>query len=127
MRIVIFLMLFVQFLNAQAYISSSKNYLTSFNEATEEYELIKEFDEYNFFKINKAVTMIEHTSSELRCSYMIEKLNKNETEWTFIVSSNAGNKYMIILDFENQNVRIIFKDDKFYMLQYDIQKMWFED
>jgi hypothetical protein len=123
---VLILLLMCLTLQAQSYISSDKNYLTAFNDKTEEYDLISEYDEYNFFRINKAVTIIEHVSSEFQCSYLIKNVEKEPKVWTFNTVSNKGEKYNIVLDLENNNIRLIFYIDKVYMIQYTINKIWYD-
>jgi len=42
--------------------------------------------------------------------------------------SDAGNKYLMIIDFKNENVRLVYEREGSLMMVYHrIKRVWFED
>tara|TARA_B100001113_G_scaffold333461_1_gene311332 strand:+ start:539 stop:940 length:402 start_codon:yes stop_codon:yes gene_type:complete len=67
----------------------------------------KEFN--SLFTFNKDVTMITHTTSELKSVYYIKSIENNEEDLLFKyeVISDVGNEYLMYFDLSNEQIRIL--------------------
>jgi hypothetical protein len=127
-KIIIFVLLSIQ-LNAQMYISSDWHYFTKYNEDTKEYDLIEEINKFNYFELSKGLKTIKHTCSDFDTNYIIKTVDEKEKGlWVFKVVSDIGNDYTFIVDINNQNIRLMMKqNEEVYMLQYTIKKSWTDE
>lgn len=87
-------------------------------------------EEITFFEFNKDLTMFKHTTTSITSAYMI-KLQKYEEEkerYEFDAVSDVGNKYILILDFKNENIRFIYeREGDSYLVQHSIKRVWFDE
>ena len=69
--------------------------------------------EYNsLFTFNKDVTMITHTTSELKSVYYIKSIENNQEDsedllFKYEVVSDVGNEYLMYFDLSNEQIRIL--------------------
>lgn len=116
-------------LNAQYFVSSDKSYYTYYDDDENSYKLIKEFDEAFLFEFNKDFTTLNQKSSDAEFNYFINnfsELDDKDTGWTFDAVDMYGTKYFIIIDKLNNNLRIMYTEEKEkdYMVQYEIKSTW---
>ena len=74
--------------------------------------------------------MFKHTTASLTSAYMIKSSeeDKEREQWELDIVSDVGNKYTMIIDLKNDNIRFIYKgDDKMYMVHHTIKKVWFDE
>src|SRR5690606_29947236 len=102
-----------------------------FNETTKEFDLLDEDqEELTFFEFNKQLTMFKHKTPTITSAYTINSTNedKENMRWDFDIMSDVGNKYLMILDLKNNNIRFIYtKNGATYLVQHSIKKLWFDD
>tara|TARA_B110000285_G_scaffold214677_1_gene260305 strand:- start:877 stop:1251 length:375 start_codon:yes stop_codon:yes gene_type:complete len=118
-------------LKAQMNISTNLRQDGVYNEVSKEWEVISTDDEVlTFFEFNKDFTMFKHTTASITSAYMIKSSeeDKKREQWELDIVSDVGNKYVMIIDLKNDNVRFIYKnDDKMYMVHHTIKKVWFDE
>ncbi|WP_186990389.1 hypothetical protein [Constantimarinum furrinae] len=101
------------------------------DDVSEEWSLISENnEELTFFVFNTDLTMFKHTTSSVTSAYLIKSQEKDEENDQFELSivSDVGNKYIMIIDFKNDNLRFIYDNDgESRMVWHRIKSVWFED
>jgi len=116
---------------AQMHISTSLRRDAVFNLKTQTYDLIGEdHEELTFFDFNQELTMFKHTTPSITSAYIIKSTveDKEHERWEFDVISDVGNKYLMILDVKNNNIRFIAeREDGTYLVQHTIKKIWFDE
>ena len=120
----------IQHSYSQMHITTYLTRTAIYNEYREEYEEVDKIDEVTFFEFNKGLTLFEHTTNTIKSSYTIQssKQDKVNERWEFIILSDVGNKYMMIIDFPNNNLRFIcVRDGVTYLKQYSIKRVWFDE
>ena len=121
----------IQNISAQMHISTFLRRDAFFNETTQEYDLLNEDkEELTFFEFNKELTMFKHTTPTITSAYMVKSYteDKENERWEFDIMSDVGNKYLLILDMKNDNIRFIYKrNDSTYQVHHSIKKLWFEE
>ena len=80
------------------------------------------------FFVNKAETMIIHTTPTLKSTYYVQNKNYFEDTKTFVynVNSDVGNSYVIAIDFKKSQVRIFLENgnNDSYMSRYYIKSAY---
>jgi hypothetical protein len=121
----------IQNTSAQMHISTFLRRDAIFNETTNEYDLQNEDkEELTFFEFNKELTMFKHITPTITSAYTIKssKEDKENDRWEFDIMSDIGNKYLMILDLKNDNIRIIYKKKgTTYLVQHSIKKIWLDE
>jgi len=116
---------------AQMNISTNLRQDGVYNEVSEEWEVFStDDDELTFFEFNKDFTMFKHTTASVTSAYMIKSSeeDKEREQWELDIVSDVGNKYLMIIDYKNDNIRFIYnKEDKLYMVHHTIKKVWFDE
>ena len=118
-------------LMAQMNISTNLRQDGVYNEVSEEWEVLSTDDEELTFTVfNKDFTMFKHTTASITSAYMIKSSeeDKEREQWELDIVSDVGNKYTMLIDLKNDNIRFIYKDDdKMYMVHHTIKKVWFDE
>lgn len=87
-------------------------------------------DSLTFFEFNKDFTMVKHTTSTTTSGYLIKSQEHDErdgnNQYIFIIISDVGNKYIMIYDVKNSNIRFI-TDDLSKMIKFKIKSTWSDD
>lgn len=116
---------------AQMHISTNLRQEAIFNEKTREYDLIHEdIDEITFFEFNKQLTFLKHTTPTITSAFTINssKDDKENKRLELDIMSDVGNIYLMILDFKNNNIRLIYKkNSSTYLVRLTIKKIWFDE
>ncbi len=116
---------------AQMNISTDLRQDGIYNPETEEWEVLSTNDEeLTFFEFNKEFTMFKHTTPTMTSAYLIksQEENKELEQFELSIVSDAGNKYLMIIDFKNENVRFIYEgENSLMMVHHRIKRVWFED
>lgn len=116
---------------AQMNISTDLRQDGIWNNETEEWEVISTNDEeLTFFEFNKEFTMFKHTTPSMTSAYLIKSQEEDKVREQFELSivSDAGNKYLMLIDFKNQNLRFIYENEgALIMVWHRIKRVWFED
>jgi len=116
---------------AQMNISTDLRQDGIYNSETEEWEVLSTNDEeLTFFVFNKEWTMFKHTTPTITSAYLIksQEENKELEQFELSIVSDAGNKYLMIIDLKNENVRFIYEREGFLlMVHHRIKRVWFED
>lgn len=92
-----------------------------------EFEYLNGYDENSMFKINKKLTMFEHTTPDMSSSYYISESEYNEEEeiLSLVVVSDVGNDYIYVFDISNDTIKVIFKQDEvLQLLVFTVKKFW---
>jgi hypothetical protein len=131
MRKLIFVTLFYflgSTLNAQLHISTNLREDFSWNSTKEDWVFIsQDEEELTFFDFNKDMTIMKHTTPSITSSYMIKSSKKDEKkdQWQFDLVSDVGNKYLMIIDIKNNNLRFIgTQKDQVFMVRHKIKRVW---
>ena len=85
---------------------------------------------FTFFKFNKELTMFKHTTATLTSAYVINssEYDEEKDQYTFDITSDVGNEYLMIIDINNNNIRFISEDeDGTYLVRHNIKRLWIED
>lgn len=114
----------------QMHISTDLREDFSWNSRTEDWDLQnQDEDELTFFDFNKGFTLFKHTTTTITSSYKISSYvqDKDNKRWEFEIVSDVGNKYLMILDISNNNIRFIGKGKSVYLVRHRIKRLWFDD
>ncbi|WP_044115468.1 hypothetical protein, partial [Anaerophaga thermohalophila] len=87
-------------------------------------------EEITFFEYNKDFTMFKHTTASITSAYMIksQKYDEENERYEFDVVSDVGNKYYMIFDLKNENVRFIYeREGSLFLVQHSIKRVWFDE
>lgn len=87
-------------------------------------------EELTFFEFNKDFTMFKHTTATITSAYMIksQKYDEENERYEFDVVSDVGNKYYMVFDLKNENVRFIYeREGSMFLVQHSIKKVWFDE
>lgn len=87
-------------------------------------------EEITFFEFNKDFTMFKHTTASITSAYMIksQKYDEENERYEFDVVSDVGNKYYMIFDLKNDNVRFIYeREGSLFLVQHSIKRVWFDE
>jgi hypothetical protein len=121
----------IQNISAQMHISTFLRRDAVYNETTKEYDLLNEDkEELTFFEFNKELTMFKHTTPTITSAYTVKSSteDKENERWEFDIMSDVGNKYIMIIDLKNNNIRFIYiKNGSTYLVQHSIKKLWFDE
>lgn len=116
---------------AQMNISTDLRQDGIYNTETEEWEILSTNDEeLTFFEFNKEFTMFKHTTPTMTSAYLIKshEENKELEQFELSIVSDVGNKYFMIIDVKNENVRFIYeREGSLLMVHHRIKRVWFED
>lgn len=127
------LFLTIAFTSANAQINISTTLRSDFvwNSKTEEWVWVSDDeDEKTFFEINKALTIMKHTTPSITSTYRIKNSQEDKMNklWEFKVISDVGNDYVMLLDIKNDNVRFIGKaNGKLFLVRHTIKRIWFDE
>ncbi len=117
---------------AQMHISTNlrEDYVWSDNQ--EKWILVSSDDgSATLFDFNKDMTMMTHTTATISSTYYIKSSveNKENQTWDFEVVSDVGNKYRMLLDMKNNNIRFIGKDkdETSFLVRHTIKRLWFDE
>ena len=102
------------------------------NSSKKEWVLTSEDNTVNtLFEFNKDLTMVRHTTSTISSTYYIKsgKENTEQHYFEYEVVSDVGNKYTMIVDFPNNNIRFIgkYSNGTFFLVRHSIKKSWIEE
>lgn len=90
----------------------------------------KDEESLTFFEFNKEFTMVKHTTSLSTSGYLIKSQEHDEenenNQYIFSVVSDVGNKYIMIYDVKNENIRFI-PDDFSKMIKFKIKSSWSDE
>ena len=124
-------LLFSVQLLAQMNISTNLRQDGVYDEEKEEWTVLSSNDEeLTFLEFNKDFTMFKHTTASVTSAYMIKSNKKDEErdQFELDIVSDVGNKYLMIIDFKNNNLRFIYESEgKLYMVHHTIKKVWFDE
>lgn len=130
-KLILLLCVIIQPVFAQMNISTNLRQDGYWDEKNEEWVVISTDDEeFTFFEFNEEYTMFKHTTPTITSAYIIKskKEDKEQQQFELSIVSDVGNKYTMVLDFKNSNLRFMYvKDDYLLMVQHDIKKIWFDE
>lgn len=130
-KLILLLCVIIQPVFAQMNISTNLRQDGYWDEKSEEWVVISTDDEeFTFFEFNEEYTMFKHTTPTITSAYIIKskKEDKEQQQFELTIISDVGNKYKMVLDFKNNNLRFMYvKDDYLLMVQHDIKKIWFDE
>ena len=106
--------------------SSRYDYVWSDNKDDWEFEYHEE-EALTFLEFNSDFTLVKHTTSKGTSAYLIKSQeydNENgKDQYLFSIVSDNGNKYIMIYDIKNQNIRFV-TDDLQRMIKFTIKNSW---
>jgi hypothetical protein len=114
---------------AQMSISTNQRDDYDWDDTKKQWQLISEDPKSaTLFEFNKDMTMFKHTTETISSSYYIKSKAYNDEIkcWEYEVVSDVGNKYKLILDTDNNNLRFIGttgSGDKF-LVRHTIKRLW---
>jgi len=97
------------------------------NVTTEKYGDCEGYEESSLFVMNKAETMFTHTIETIKSTYYVDSKEYDEKNdvFTYLVTSDVGNKYYYIFDIKNKEVRAVFKrDGKTILLTFTVKAIF---
>lgn len=96
----------------------------------EKWEITSTDDAGTLFEFNKELTLFKHTTESITSTYYIQKwdYNEEESKYNMEVTSDAGNKYEMIIDGVNNCVIFFYwLDDVYYMVRHTIKNSWYNE
>jgi hypothetical protein len=131
LKLILLFCVIAQPLFAQMNISTNLRQDGYWDEAKEEWVVIStDEEEFTFFEFNDEYTMFKHTTPSITSAYIIKSRKEDEEKEQFelTIVSDVGNKYNMVIDFKNRNLRFVYaKGDYLLMVQHDMKKVWFDD
>jgi hypothetical protein len=98
------------------------------SDSEENWSLVASDDsEFTFFEFNKDFTMFKHTTASIVSAYIIKssKYDEDFDQYTFDVTSDVGNEYLMIIDIKNNNIRFIGENSNgTFLVRHNIKKLW---
>lgn len=83
------------------------------------------------FDFNKEITMFKHTTESISSSYYVKSSSSDKEKGILEldVVSDVGNKYHVVVDPINKNIRLVGTDKNgtSFLVRHTIKKLWFED
>ena len=128
-----FLLLVAGSLQAQSsrYVSTSNKKTCYWNASSAAFDNCGDNAEYNsLFILNEDETMFTHTTNDMKSAYYVKekKYLSSCSCYSYSVTSDVGNKYIYILDFDNDQLMIKslgHKDEADdYTLIFSIKRTW---
>ena len=89
-------------------------------------------EELTFFEFNEDWSMFKHVTPTISSAYIIKSMEHDEetNQWQCQVVSDVGNKYFLILDLENRNVRFMTDKSNYednMLIRHAIKSTWFDE
>lgn len=117
--------------SAQVHISTNLRQDFSWDEENEDWKLESTDEEsLTFFEFNKEFTLLKHTTSTITSAYIIKSSEHDETDdndqYIYSIVSDVGNKYLMIVDIKNNNIRFVVNDGS-YLVRHRIKASWTDD
>lgn len=81
----------------------------------------------SFFEFNKEFTMFTHITLKIRSTYRVynEEYFEEFDRYEYDIVSDVGNRYIMIIDVENDNIRMIYKEeDTSVMIRFPIKSVY---
>ena len=116
---------------AQLHISTNLRMDFSWDEVKDDWKFESQDDEsMTFFEFNEDLTLVKHVTSSITSAYLIKSYIHDEEDerdqYIYKIMSDVGNKYMMIVDLKNKNLRFI-SDDLTFMVKHRIKATWTDD
>lgn len=113
---------------AQLNVSTNLRMDFSWDNVNKEWKFESQDEEsLTFFVFNKDFTLVKHTTASVTSAYMIKSQEHDEEDgrdqYIFDVVSDVGNKYMMIFDVKNDNIRFVNNDGS-HMVKHRIKSTW---
>lgn len=132
--ILLFCVLTISFsqLISQTYFSTNNKKICDYNKKTAKYDKCREEEMHTLFKMNKAETMIDHTTPDLNSTYYVDekKYDDSLALYMYMVTSDVGNKYIFLFDIDKKEIRVLGQDKSsgnFYIVTWYIKSMWTDE
>lgn len=78
--------------------------------------------------MNEAETMFTHTTETMKSSYYVtgREYDSEYDVYTYLVTSDVGNKYYYIFDLKNKEIRALIKDenDNLQLLRFYVKAIF---
>lgn len=120
----------VSAISQQLNISTEGVEFYDWNEAGTEWVYASEnLEEVSLFAFNEDMTLIKHTTASIQSSFYISDSWQNEDGeniFYFFVTSDVGNKYLMIVDYVNKNVRFV-NNERSRMSKWITKKAWINE
>ena len=103
----------------------------SWDESNDDWKFESEDEEsLTFFEFNEDFTLVKHTTSSSTSGYLIKSQEHDEEDgadqYIFTIVSDLGNKYIMVYDFKNKNIRFI-PEDFSKMIKFKIKSTWSDE
>lgn len=100
-------------LKAQTSFSCTYRQYCTWNEITERFGNCEGYEESSLFVMNANETMITHTTEAMKSTYYVDsrEYDKELDVWTYVVTSDVGDKYMYVFDPKKKEIRALYIDD----------------
>ena len=121
-----------QSLFSQTKISTDERMDGVWSYATEKWEVVKQNnDDHTYFEFNEDFTFLTHKTSSAVSVYKIDlqEYDDKHNHYNFAAVSEVGNKYNMIVDYENRRIRFIYKDsdEQMRIVQHHIKDLAYID
>ena len=120
-----------QNVSSQLHISTNLRMDFTWDEVKDDWNFESQDEEsMTFFEFNEELTLVKHVTSTMTSAYLIKSYMHDEEDgrdqYVYKIMSDVGNKYMMIVDLKNQNLRFV-SDDLSYMVKHRIKASWTDD
>ena len=117
--------------SAQLHISTNLRMDFSWDEINDDWTFESQDDQsLTFFEFNKEYTIVKHTTSTATSAYIIKSFEHVDEEgreqYNYMIVSDLGNKYLMVLDIKNTNIRFVSNDGS-HLVKYRIKSSWADD
>lgn len=112
---------------AQLFVSTKHRDDAHWSSSEKQWKITSTKAEPTLFKFNDKMTMFEHTTANISSAYYIsnQKFNEANKQYEFDIVSDVGNKYVMIIDIPNNNLRFLYeRNGVAYMVRHTIKSSW---
>ncbi|WP_047547302.1 hypothetical protein [Psychroserpens sp. Hel_I_66] len=122
---------FTTVLFGQFHVSTNSRLDFSWDKSSDDWKFESEDPEsLTFFEFNNDFTLVKHTTSSTTSGYLIKSQEHDEddgnNQYLFKIVSDVGNKYIMIYDIKNNNIRFI-PEDFSTMIKFKIKSTWTDE
>lgn len=117
-------------LSSQGQVSFSCTYreYCNWNKYAKEFDDCSGYDDVSLFVMNKAETLFEHTTDNIKSTYYVKssEYDKKNDVYVYDVTSDVGNAYTFIFDPKNKEIRALFSDknNKLKLLRFYVKAIF---
>ncbi len=116
---------------AQLSISTDERIDAYWSDTDDEWVILSEKENATLFEFNADFSMFTHTTTTIKSTYYVKSkpsYNEARERYEMEVVSDVGNKYTMIIDIADSNLRFIYdREGTTYAVRHHIKSSWTAD